>query len=139
MSDSVDKALDAADALLQLQASVNGMIINLYWLLQRRSGVRAVTRMCDVRRYQDNMTHFETCVDVVTNRDISIDFWLEFGSENKRWHVEAQVLRAAQGDQDILEEFPEAPSPTNLAELERVVSDACDWLVNKGSAFDFDE
>jgi hypothetical protein len=134
----VDNTLAAADVLLRLQAAVNARLVDLSWLLSKRDGIKSVVKTCDVRRYQDDQTYFEACVDVETKADVSIAFWLEFGSQHKRWRVEAAILRTTQEGQDRLAEHPEAWA-ANLLHLEGAVTEACGWLVERGNQFNFAE
>ena len=137
MNQPIDNTLDPVEALIQLQANVNAQITQLASLLSQRTEVKSVTRMCEVRRYQ-NKTIFEVCVDVETNRDLAISFWFEFGCENKQWHVGASISRTVREGQDVLEEFPES-SPTNIGQLEAVALQASNWLVDRGKEFNFNE
>jgi len=137
MDQPMNNTLDSAEALIQLQATVNTRIMELSGLLSKRPEIRSAVRMCEVRRYQ-NKTIFEVCVDVETIWDMAVSFWLEVGCENKRWYVAASINRAAREGQYVLEEYQES-SVTDLAQLEAAMIRASDWLLSRGKEFNFNE
>jgi hypothetical protein len=127
--------LDSAETLIQLQAEVNGRILELSTFLSRRGEVDSATRMCEVRRYQEKSI-FEVCVDVELPDTTAVSFWLEFGCEKNRWHVAASINRTFAEGQETIEEYPQA-EPRSLEALQASAVRACDWLVGRGKEFDF--
>lgn len=121
----MSETLESAEALIQLQANITLRFVELYRLLSHRFDSKCLTRMSEVRRYQDT-TNFEICLDVDVNRDFAVSFWFEFGCANKQWHVEAQINRITRDGQDTLEEHP-ISSPTSFEELEEAATQMADW------------
>lgn len=128
--------LDSAEALLNLQATVNWRMMDLSGLLSQRAEIKSVTRVCEVHRYQTKVT-FDVFVDVETKRDLAFSFCFQFGSEKKRWFVEASISETTRDGQHVLEDHPES-SPTSLEELELTAMQVIEWLIRSVAEFKFD-
>lgn len=131
-------SLGPAERLMILQAMAKARTGELASMLSKRREIASVTKLCDVYFFPgSNRTTFGACVDIETNRGAGLSLWFEFGFENKRWNVEAVIGQNFREGQHTLEEYPES-FPTSLEELESEATKAINWLVERGSVFDFE-